>query len=204
MKTTRARLLSIYNVDSCVEFNDCIKAHLKQCFDLENNKEFDIEQYYLDRIAKECNQNQLDLLASIGITFPKEPKWNRETKAQNAYYFSSSSTGSGIMQTAGTRLKCYSFATKEVAEQEVKIHNLMILMRNWARFHNALDNFVPDWNDECSFKYNINIKSNKVISIGTSWSPNTGLFGISVSSRDRASDILSEFRKEIEEILPYL
>ena len=204
MKTTRARLLSIYNVDSCVEFNDCIKAHLKQCFDLENNKEFDIEQYYLDRIAKECNQNQLDLLASIGITFPKKPKWDRVAHHNNSYCLASSSTGLDIMLTVYSRLKCYSFATKKVAEQEAKIHNLMILMRNWARFHNALDNFVPDWNDECSFKYKINIKSNKVISIGTSWSSNTGLFGISVSSRDRASDMLSEFKKEIEEIIPYL
>lgn len=202
MKTTRARLLSIYNVDSCVEFNDCIKAHLKQCFDLENNKEFDIEQYYLDRIAKECNQNQLDLLASIGITFPKKPKWDRVAHHNNSYYLASSSTGLDIMLTVNSRLKCYSFATKKVVEQEAKIHNLMILMRNWARFHNALDNFVPDWNTN-SAKYGINIKANKPYA-GINWLSNIGLFGISVSSWDRASDMLSEFKKEIEEIIPYL
>ena len=202
MKTTRARLLSIYNVDSCVEFNDCIKAHLKQCFDLENNKEFDIEQYYLDRIAKECNQNQVDLLASIGITFPKKPKWDRVAHHNNSYCLASSSTGLDIMLTVYSRLKCYSFATKKVAEQEAKIHNLMILMRNWARFHNALDNFVPD-SDANLPKYNIDIKYNK-LSVGVCRVCNTGLFGISVSSRDRASDMLSEFKKEIEEIIPYL
>ena len=203
MKTTKAKLLSIYNVDSCTEFNSIIREYLRYYFDIEDNKEFDIDKYYLDRIAKECNQNQLDLLASIGITFPKEPKWNRETKAQNAYYFASSSTGSGIMQTAGTRLKCYSFATKEVAEQEAKIHNLMILMRNWVKFHNALDNFVPNWNNSNQDKYTIGIKYNS-ITISNQWIFNRGLFNIVVSSKARIEELLNEFRKEIEEIIPYL
>ena len=208
MKTTRARLLSIYNIDSCTEFNIIIREHLRQYFDIEDNKVFDIDKYYLDRIAKECNQNQLDLLATIDITLPKEPKepkepkWDRVTHHKNACYLSPSGTGLDIMQTVSTRLKCYSFVTKEVAEQEAKIHNLMILMRNWARFHNALDNFVPDWDDSLS-KYNISIKYNKP-HVDTNWIANAGLFGISVSSKDRAYDMLSEFEKEIEEIIPYL
>ena len=203
MKTTKAKLLSIYNVDSCTEFNSIIREHLRHYFDIEDNKEFDIDKYYLDRIAKECNQNQLDLLATIGITLTKEPKWDRETLAQNSYYFASSSTGSGIMQTAGTRLKCYSFATKEVAEQEAKIHNLMILMRNWVKFHNALDNFVPNWNNSNQDKYTIGIKYNS-ITISNQWIFNRGLFNIVVSSKARIEELLNEFRKEIEEIIPYL
>ena len=205
MKTTKAKLLSIYNVDSCTEFNSIIREHLRYYFDIEDNKEFDIDKDYLDMIAKKCNQNQLDLLTTIGITFPKEPKWDRVTHHKNACYLSPSGKGFDIMQTVSTpRLKCYSFVTKEVAEQEAKIHNLMILMRNWARFHNALDNFVPDWNDESTdYKYNIYIQCNRPV-VNNNLILNLGLFGISVSSWDRAYAMLSEFKKEIEEIIPYL
>ena len=92
---------------------------------------------------------------------------------------------------------------KKEAEQEAKIYNLMILMRNWVKFHNELDEFKPDWNNGTQNKYVIELAQNS-IKTAIRLNYNTGLFNIAVSSRQRANELLAEFKTEIEEVIPYL
>lgn len=70
MKTTRRALFSIWNQDSCTEFNQEIQKVLAESYMYKDEEKFNVPESSLKRLP-ECTKNQLELLKSIGIEKPE-------------------------------------------------------------------------------------------------------------------------------------
>lgn len=77
---------------------------------------------------------------------------------------------------------------------------LLIRMQSWADYHNKLDGFVVDWGVPEQSKYGIEIRD-KGLKIDDHQSHNFYIFQISVSSEDRAKQMLDYFRKDIQSLI---
>jgi len=75
-------------------------------------------------------------------------------------------------------------------KDEHHIVDTMILMRSWAKFHNELDGFVADWGDGNQEKFGVFCKK----------TDQKYIFGIAVSSRERAAQMFEEFIEDLEKI----
>ena len=75
-------------------------------------------------------------------------------------------------------------------DEDYHIFETMVLMRSWAKFHNELDGFVPDWKDDNQYKFGVYCKKTR----------QKYIFGIAVSSEQRAEQMLAEFRDDLEKI----
>ena len=114
MKTTKKKLLSIYGKDNCTEFNRCIQIQVVDKWVIPEDKEFDIDPFYLERVDNECNLNQLNLLKSIGIIIiPSTIKWNREDKRTGLIRLVDSDKGVTPSILTYYAYNCSSFATKK-------------------------------------------------------------------------------------------
>lgn len=205
MKTTRKALCSIYKKDSCGEFNKQIEDILRDKFYLSDEDEFEIDNKYTSRI-KECTNEQILLLNSIDLLPPKS-EWSRDSEWNNsAEYFTidrNPISGFKILQgQMDNANKNFVFETKEEAEIELKFHTLVSLMRSWVKHHNKLDNFTPDWVGNCK-KYGITMVTSNPKVDWYYWD-NHFLFGLVVSSEERANEMLEEFKNDIKEIYKYL
>lgn len=171
--TTRKDLIFILSQDACSMFNDVIKKYLKEYYTASEDFIFEITQVDLQRIEKECSIAQKSILKSIGIEYV-EPKllWSRKEKANKFYNIS-------------------------LSTHEHHIHNTMLLMRNWAAFHNQLDEFVADWTNERQSKYGIVPEFNKYKICQYSY-VNSFIFQISVNSKERTEEMLTEFKSDLE------
>ena len=87
----------------------------------------------------------------------------------------------------------------KIDDNDRHIYRVMFLMRSWAKFHNELDGFKADWRDYNQEKWGLNI-SGVICFIDYNYSYNQFIFGISVSSRDRAAQMLAEFIEDLEKI----
>lgn len=205
MKTTKAKLLSVHGQGGCTEFNTVIEDLLKEKVLLTDAQEFEVPGNYLKRLP-DCNQKQLELLKGIGIE-QKKDSWSRDNKTSTStYYFLSRNYISGFETDygiGGIATAIYTYPTEKVAEQELKIHQLMMMMRNWARFHNQLDNYTPKWKSNVE-NYGIRVSAEEGATVRGFSFYNYALFQVLVSSEQRAKQMLTEFKKEIEEVLPYL
>lgn len=207
-KTTKAKLLSIWGQGGCTEFNKVIKEILIEQVVTPETTEFVVGERYLKRIP-ECNSTQLKLLKDIGIE-PVKTKWSRtmEIGTNNFSYLVGGGVKTPISVESTVRGKSDAYATgcyptAELAKREAKIITLMILMRNWARFHNELDGFKSDWDKANQEKYGILLYGSNICTNGR-FGDNELLFGISVKTIHRAEEMLQEFREEIKEIIPFL
>lgn len=208
-KTTKAKLLSIWGQNGCSDFNKAIKEILIEQVVTPENTEFVVDEKYLKRLS-ECNKDQLQLLKSIGIE--KKEGWSRDaTPRSSDYYFLTRNIGEKLPFKVG-KGNSYDaravtvYRTAEIAEQEAKIFNLMMLMRNWARYHNQIDNFKADWTKSNQGKSGIYLytTTETKLRVSTRYGDNELLFAISVSSEQRAQEMLDEFRQEIMEVAPFL
>lgn len=77
---------------------------------------------------------------------------------------------------------------------------LLIRMQSWADYHNKLDGFVVDWSDRSRYKWGVKIIYRELTKQAFSQS-NPFLFQISVSSEDRAKQMLDYFRKDIQALI---
>ena len=77
--------------------------------------------------------------------------------------------------------------------------SLCIRMRDYTKYINELDNFVPDWDDEKEFKHGIGMSKYEA---GTSYCDFSkfSLFDCYFKTKDRAEECLELFREEIEEV----
>ena len=173
--TTRKDLIFILSQDACSMFNDVIKKYLKEYYTASEDFIFEITQVDLQRIEKECSIAQKAILKSIGINYiePK-PLWSRG----NITILNISSLGISSFE-------------------ELHIYNTMLLMRNWAKFHNELDEFIPRWENKDQNKYGI-ISSYGSIIPACYFYNNFFMFQIAVSSAKRAKQMLEEFREDLE------
>ncbi len=76
-------------------------------------------------------------------------------------------------------------------------HLLMECMTRWVKHYNQIDGFVPDWLNICQTKHGISICDKKACR-GWCDSFNNFVFGLSVSSEERAEQMLKEFGERIE------
>jgi hypothetical protein len=93
----------------------------------------------------------------------------------------------------------YTFPDRETASKEAFLHNTMILMRNWARHHNKVDGFKPDWSENNMGNWGIILKGNEYV-IDQFFVYQTFIFGVSVGSKKRAEEMLKEFKGDLEKI----
>lgn len=77
---------------------------------------------------------------------------------------------------------------------------LLVRMQSWADYHNNLDGFVADWSDRSRYKWGVKIEYRELTKQAFSQS-NLFLFQISVSSEDRAKQMLDYFRKDIQSLI---
>ena len=173
--TTRKDLIFILSQDACSMFNDVIKKYLKEYYTASEDFIFEITQVDLQRIEKECSIAQKAILKSIGINYiePK-PLWSRG----NITILNISSLGISSFE-------------------ELHIYNTMLLMRNWAKFHNELDEFIPRWENKDQNKYGI-ISSYGSIIPACYFYNNFFMFQIAVSSAKRAKQMLEEFKEDLK------
>lgn len=94
----------------------------------------------------------------------------------------------------------YRFETKKEAENEAFLYSTMMLMRSWVKHHNELDNFVADWTNDRQEKYIIVISKND-FRVGFNYEINSGIFQLKVSSKERAEELLKEFKQDIEKLI---
>lgn len=94
----------------------------------------------------------------------------------------------------------YTFETKQEAEEEALLHSIMMLMRNWAKFHNKLDGFVPDFGNSIQDKYGLRFSNEIECYPHPFQTINPFIFQISVSSKQRAEQMLNEFKEDLEKI----
>ncbi|PZT97657.1 MAG: hypothetical protein DI622_22820, partial [Chryseobacterium sp.] len=184
MKTTKQKLLTIYGKDGCNEFNNTLEEILKSQFKISDTTEFLINQKYLDLAKKRCSTGQKNLLNSIGITFGYS-NWSRTHSVGNNEYFFLERGKSGEpfkvekgSNAAKPAITCYK--TREIAEREVKIFSLMMIMRNWAIYHNQIDNFIPDWQSGSQQKFGLMLHSGNKLSIISRYGDNEFLFFITL------------------------
>jgi hypothetical protein len=84
-------------------------------------------------------------------------------------------------------------------DEEYHILETMVLMRSWAKFHNELDGFKADWADYNHKKWGVIILGVTYV-IDYNYEYNQFLFCISVSSRERAEQMLAEFEEDLKKI----
>lgn len=77
---------------------------------------------------------------------------------------------------------------------------LLYSMQCWADLYNNIDNFVPEWSNLNQIKWGISISHGTPI-VGPNYHLNAGLFQLSVSSRERAIDMLKIFNDRIQLLL---
>lgn len=77
---------------------------------------------------------------------------------------------------------------------------LLIKMQSWADYHNKLDGFVVDWGNTNEFNYGISIQ-NYDFGVTKSGFTNLFLFQITVSSKERANEMLKYFHKDIQSLI---
>ena len=172
--TTRGQFISILNKDGCKTFNDEIKKLLDKHPYHGDDFKFIIDEISLQRIEKECTINQKAILKSIGIEYVEpKPLWSRKV------------------------LDHYLNDNQYLTKNDLHIHNTMLLMRNWAAFHNQLDEFVADWTNERQSKYGIVPEFNKYKICQYSY-VNSFIFQISVNSKERTEEMLTEFKSDLE------
>jgi len=155
---------------------------------LENNITITLTKEQLDDIEKQKKALEA-------------PVWSRDSMRSDRYYLSRNLFSRlKVCATLEVEIETvYSFETRELAEQEAHIHNTMMAMRNWARFHNELDGFVADWLRPSIIKSGIYWYNSKFIILDRS-TDNDFVFQISVSSRERAEQMLAEFKEDLEKI----
>lgn len=197
MKTTRKILLSLRGQLYCSTIDTIIDTYLKENYLLEDGEEFSLKEEHLKRL-KECSEAQLKIFASVGIVCKPKNAWNRNREKLDYYYYLGKEylNGFKVDQAFGTVLKAATFETVELAEQEAHIHNTMLLMRNWARFHNEIDGFTSDWSNS-EHKYGISVESGK-FKIDFFSYYNSFIFQIVVKTRERAKEMLAEFKEDLE------
>lgn len=78
---------------------------------------------------------------------------------------------------------------------------LLIRMQSWADYHNKLDGFAADWKDDRRYKYGLCIYQGICCGIATFNDENYFLFQISVSSEDRAKQMMDYFQKDIQSLI---
>lgn len=208
MKTTKQKLLTIYGKDSCGEFNNILEEILKSQFKISDTTEFTISQGYLNSARNRCSKTQKELLKSIGIDF-NYSNWSRTHSVGNNEYFFLERGKSGEpfkvekgSNSAKPAITCYK--TREIAEREAKLFSLMMIMRNWAIYHNQIDNFVPDWQSGSQQKFGLMLHSGNKLSVISRYGDNEFLFFITLKTKDRAEAMLKEFETEIKEIASFL
>jgi hypothetical protein len=87
----------------------------------------------------------------------------------------------------------------KIDDNDRLIYRVMFLMRSWAKFHNELDGFVPDWADYNHKKWGVIILGVTYV-IDYNYAYNQFLFCISVSSEQRSTQMLAEFIEDLEKI----
>jgi hypothetical protein len=90
------------------------------------------------------------------------------------------------------------FLSLELAENECHIHNTMMLMRSFARYYNKIDGFTPDWDDIHSKKYGVIYDEESGYASGLASTRVDIMFFAAVSSSERASQMLEEFKEDLE------
>lgn len=131
-------------------------------------------------------------------------KWSRDEltsyKSNYFYILRHPEYGFQINKNISTTVPLvYTYPTKELAEEEVHIFRTMQLMRHWARFHNELDGFIPDWTNRNQIKWGLELESD-ILYVHNWFNRNVFIFGISVSSGDRAHQMLKEFGHDLLKI----
>ncbi len=75
--------------------------------------------------------------------------------------------------------------------------SLMYDMTRWVKYYNKIDGFAPDWGNEHQNKYGIYL-TNKKVFIDFFYTSNFFIFSLSVSSQERAEQMLKEFGERIQ------
>lgn len=149
-----------------------------------------------------CDNWKSKIKANHPDCFIEQNVWKRDNKnidRKEFYFLKDRLEGHYIGYSAesyNTNLN-YTFETLEEADNNALLYNTMILMRNWAKFHNKLDNFVVDWRCGGCTKWGIAVEKN-CFHIDNRWTYNYFLFQIPLSSRKRAEEMLIEFKTDLE------
>lgn len=207
MKTTRKQLISIIDKDTCGEFKTQLQNILRDNLLKSDDDEVIIDASYYRLAEEKATSAQWELLNSIGI-FKKEKKvWSRGSieSRDTQYYLTRKYSGLGVSSSAFGILRSSStFQSKELAEREAKIYNLIMMMRNWTRFHNEVDGFVVDYDNHKQVKNGLIIHVKTIKTDYCYKNTINFLFNCAVSSKERAEEMLKEFEEDIKEVLPYL
>ncbi len=75
--------------------------------------------------------------------------------------------------------------------------SLMYDITRWVKHYNLIDGFTPDWGDSAQRKFGITIEYEEM---DTTWYSiyNPFVFGLSVSTRERAEQMIKEFRERVQ------
>lgn len=198
--------MAIYKQDSCSDFNNAIKEILQDNFEVRETEEITIPQKYISRLD-ECSSAQIKLLANIGIK--RESKWERNAlnSGREEYYYLNRDMRKGFHASDAFDYSevnmNYTFESKIEAENEAKIFNLFMVMRNWVNFHNKIDGFIPDWDNPNQRKYGLSV-GDGAITTTSRYLDMELFFHIAVASDQRARELRDEFKQDILEIIKYL
>jgi len=137
--------------------------------------------------------------------FKGDKVWKREVLNDNEakFYFITDTTKGEftVMDSINEKTNInYVFSSKEEANNNVLLYNTMMLMRNWAKFYNEVDNFKANWSSSNSDKSGIELNNNK-IDCFTRANTNAFIFQISVATLERAKEMLAEFKDDLNRLI---
>lgn len=170
---TRAQLKELNDAFDCQQW----RTHIMQ---LVTERPFDthinISSYYIKLLKDNGSKEMIAAVKLLGIVIEEE-KWVRVDKAL-----------SNIISSG------------QMGINNLNKHRLLYNMTSWAEHHNKIDGFVPNWSTSFKNKYGIYIRSGQ-LGIATKITlTNELLFSVAVSSEERATEMLAEFRSDIEKI----
>lgn len=174
-----------------------------------NKKEMKEKQVITKEIAQQMKDSGVESLISLAKhNFPElfNEKWDENKINVNGekYHLIERSVNNGfkvshIAHDIMYAKLCYTYPTKELAQEEAKLFSLMQKMRHYTRWANQQDNFVPDWSDVKQNKLFIEVLIDN-IRVYASKSIRNGLFQCHFKTKERAQECIDIFGKEIIEV----
>lgn len=152
-----------------------------------------------------CNEWKPKIKSNHPDCFKEDKVWKREsnnTESTKFHYLERCSNNGFKVSNGNSRYSNINttFKTLEEADNNALLYNTMMLMRSWAKFYNEVDGFKVDWTDHNQSKYGINPDKHK-LTVDYRTTINTYIFLVSVKTKERAEEMLAEFKDDLEKLI---
>jgi len=204
MKIKRKVLTVLLEKFSCKEW----KKEITELLISTHKNKIDISSK-LHRL-EDCNENQLFILSTYGIVKGEKAEtssiesWleKKLDKPIGYYYLDVDNRGfkiRNVFNGSGSPLLREVFLTQKEAELSRRQHNLYLQMKYVVKRMNQEDEFGADWENGNSKVWGLKLKRASVV-VDYYYTHNNFIYGLVVSSKERAKQLLDYFGKEIKEV----